>query len=262
VVAKGIGDVMAILIGIPTYDDTVKAGLTQAIMQEGQTPGCPPYTVAFKASSLLAFAHNSLLCTALNNRSQISHLLINHADVVPDPGYLKTLYDEMLMTGAGVVSVLMPLKDRKGLTSTALLPDYARADWAIRPRTYTRQRVTMSEAMTLPETFGAAEVAQVFGKPAEGAALLVNTGLMLIDVQQPWAEQAHFEINDAIDRNADGKFIADVEPEDWNFSRQLAVLGVKVVCTRKVKAIHVGRANFPNDAAWGEWQHDQNGGLG
>jgi len=251
---------MAILIGVPTYDDTVKVGLAQAIMQEGQEPGCPPYTVTFKQSSLLAFAHNGLLCTALNNRPQISHLLINHADVVPEPGYLKTLYDEMLRTEAGVVSVLLPLKDRKGLTSTAFLNDIAVSNWSERPRRYTRRRLTLHEAQTLPETFGVGEVAALFGERAERAVLLVNTGLMLIDVQQAWAEQAHFEINDAIDRNADGKFVADVEPEDWYFSRQLAMLGVKVVCMRKVKAMHVGRANFPNSEAWGEWQHDQNGG--
>jgi hypothetical protein len=260
VAAKTGGGLMAILIGVPTYDDSVKVGLAQAIMQEGQQPGCPPYTVTFKASSLLAFAHNSLLCIALNNRPTISHLLINHADIVPDPGYLKTLYDEMLRTGAGVVSVLMPLKDRKGLTSTALLPDFAAADWNSRPRTYTRRRVTLHEAMTLPETFGVNELAACFGQTAETAALLVNTGLMLIDVQQAWAERVHFEINDAIDRAEAGNFVADVEPEDWHFSRQLAQLGVKAVCTRKVKAIHVGRANFPNSEAWGEWQHDQNGG--
>lgn len=251
---------MAILIGIPTYDHMFMIGLHQAIVTEGQQPGTPPYKVAVKASSLLAFAHNALLCTALNNRPQISHLLINHADVVPETGYLRLMYEEMLRTDAGVVSAVIPIKDTKGLTSTALLPDVAGMEWTQQPRNYRRRRLTMHEVMTLPETFEACDVAQLFGEPAERAALLVNTGLMLIDVQQPWSEQIHFQINDAVYRDDKGKFVADVESEDWFFSRRLAQLGVKAVATRKVKVAHYGRAPYANDSAWGEWEHDQDGG--
>lgn len=250
---------MTILIGVPTYDDTIKAGLSSAIMTEGGRPGCPPYTVAYKASSLLAFAHNALLCLALNNRPAITHLLLNHADVIPEPGYIGTLYDEMQRTGAGVVSVVLPLKDTKGLTSTAFLPDIDTA-WLPGPRTYKRRRLTMHEAEQMPETFDVHDLAAAFESDASKPALLVNTGLMLIDVTQPWAECVHFEINDTINRNAQGLFIADVEPEDWHFSRQLAQLGVTVVATRKIKAKHVGRANFPNSGAWGDLEHDTDGG--
>jgi hypothetical protein len=251
---------MAILIGIPTYDHTLLAGLHQALSTEGQQPGCPPYKIAIKASSLLAFAHNALLCTALNNRPDISHLLINHADVVPEPGYLRLMYEEMLRKDAGVVSAVIPIKDNKGLTSTALLPD-GDTEWMQQPRSYKRRRMTMREVMTLPATFEARDVAQLFGADPDRAALLVNTGLMLIDVQQPWSERVYFQINDTVCQDERGKFVADVEPEDWFFSRQLARLGVKAVATRKVKVTHYGRAPFANDSAWGEWEHDRDGGA-
>jgi hypothetical protein len=250
---------VAILIGVPTYDHTLLAGLHQMLTTEGQQPGAPPYKVAIKASSLLAFAHNALLCTALNNRPAISHLLICHSDVVPDPGFLRVMYEEMLRTEAGVVSAVIPIKDSKGLTSTALLPEAAQAEWIRQPRRYKRRRLTMREVMTLPATFEARDVAQLFGEGPERAALLVNTGLMLIDLQ-PWSEQIYFQINDAVYCDERGKFVADVEPEDWFFSRQLAQLGVKAVATRKVKVAHYGRAPFANDSAWGDWEHDQDGG--
>jgi hypothetical protein len=250
---------MTILVGIPTYDEKIQVGLAGALLGEAHRSDCPHFTIAFKASSLLAFAHNALLCTALNNRSQgITHLLIIHSDVLPEPGFVKILLDEMSATGAGVCSGVLAIKDSNGLTSTALLPDLALAQQP-GPREYRRRRVTLRELDKLPETFNARDVAELFQEPGGSPVLLVNTGLMLIDVRQTWVETAHFNITDTIWQNDEGLYYADVEPEDWAFSRLAAEAGATVVATRKVKARHAGRMTFPNAGGWGEWDSDRAG---
>ena len=45
---------------------------------------------------------------------------------------------------------------------------------------------------------------------------------------------------------------AQVEPEDWYFSRLLHELGLKVGCTRKVRLTHRGPHEFTNADVWGQ----------
>jgi len=247
---------MTILIGVPTYDDTVKAAACGLLLSESRQPHCPPYTVAFKTASLLAYAHNALLCIALNNRPEITHLLIWHADVIPQPGFLAVLWEEMVRSQADVLGTVLAIKDGKGLTSTALLPDVTGEADPVGRREFRRQRLTLKEAASLPPTFDALDLQRVFEDQSTSPTLLVNTGLLLIDVRKPWIERCWFEINDAIFKRDDGLWYADVEPEDWHFSRLAAAAGARVCATQKVMAAHVGRANFPNTGAWGEWSHD------
>lgn len=248
---------MTTLIGIPTYDDTLRSGLAVSLLTEMSHPGCPRYTVACKQSSLLALAHNELLCLALNNRPDISHLLIIHSDILPDPGYIAQMHKDMKEARAGVLSAVIPIKDSKGLTSTALLPHIGGSDRQGR-REYRRRRLTLAEAPRLPDIFDVRDLQKLFDEDSSDAVLLVNTGMLLIDMRQPFVERVHFEINDAIFRNDDdGMYYADVEPEDWHFSRQLAEHGARVCVTRRVRLRHVGRMNFPNSGTWGEWQADQ-----
>jgi hypothetical protein len=245
-----------IMIGVPCYDERVHMQLANALLHELGEPLCPTFTVTFKASSLLAFCHNLLLCNALNARAQgVTHLLICHADVVPKPGFLKTLYEEMIFNGAGIMAGVLPIKDGNGLTSTALLEDAGQVKQR-GPRDFRRRRVTLKELEQLPETFAACDLAKLWGVTARKPVLLVNTGLLLIDVCQPFAELLNFQINDAVWRGDDGQFYPDVESEDWAFSRMAAELNVKVCATRKVQAYHVGRENFPNFGAWGKLDVD------
>jgi len=247
---------MTILIGIPTYDNKVESGLAVSLLSEMRYPGCPPYTVAFKQSSLLAYAHNELLCIARNNQPEITHLLLVHADILPDPGFLAQMFKDMAEAQADVLGVVIPIKDSKGLTSTALLPHLGDADKQGR-REYRRRRLTITECARLPDIFDVRDLQHVFGEASEDGVLLVNTGMLLINLAAPFVSQVHFEINDDIFTGEDGLAYADVEPEDWYFSRQAAAHGARLCVTRRVSLRHVGRANFPNQVAWGEWAHDQ-----
>lgn len=248
---------MTILVGIPTYDDTLRTGLALALLSEHR-PGCPAYTVVSKQASLLALAHNELLCIALNNRPEITHLLIVHSDILPEPGFIGQMFADLTEYKADALGCVIPIKDSKGLTSTALLPHIGSPEDPQGRYAFRRRRLTIREAAKLPDVFGVDDLKKLYGETASDAALLVNTGMLMIDVRQPVFEQAHFEINDEIFRKENGLFYADVEPEDWYFSRQLATLGARVMVTRRVGLRHAGRANFPNRGeAWGDWEFDR-----
>src|SRR4029077_19607237 len=47
-------------------------------------------------------------------------------------------------------------------------------------------------------------------------------------------------------------YFAQVEPEDWYFSRLCHELKLRIGATRKVKALHAGKRRFSNESPWGE----------
>lgn len=186
--------------------------------------------------SLLAHGHNLLWCWGLNERraGRCTHFAMQHSDVEPEPGWLDTLLAELDRTGADVIGVPVPLKDERGLTSTAV----AREDgdrWRV------KRRLTLTEVHALPETFDSSHV---------GGPLLLNTGLWVARLGD-WSERVWFTIRDEIGTDAAGEFVALVEPEDWFFSRRLHELGLGVRCTRKVRLRHRGPVGFTNARPWG-----------
>lgn len=181
-------------------------------------------------SSLLANAFNSCWVEALNRRerNEITHFLLLHDDVIPlDQNWLLNLHQEMETVGAKVLSVVLPIKSETGLSSSAL---ESKDHW--RPR-----RLTMTEIMAKPVTWTSPD-------------LLVNSGFLLVDFREPWVEKITWTINDR-NHKIDGKWVTDVEPEDWNFSRRCKSLGINVWVTRGIKAIHMGWKSWNNDKIWG-----------
>jgi GT2 family glycosyltransferase len=181
------------------------------------------------SGSLLAMGFNFLWARALEQRmtAGITHFLLLHADVVPlDPDWVDQLYGEMVTHQAQVLAAVVPLKDDRGLTSTAM---GGRGPF---------RRFSMTEIMALPETFTHPE-------------MLVNTGLLLVDLREAWVEQICFTIRDSIRKHADGTFTARCEPEDWDFSLQARRLGIPLWATRKIKLHHMGTFAYPNFGEWG-----------
>lgn len=190
--------------------------------------------------SLLAHVFNVLWAQMLLVKPQTDpdYFAMLHSDVVPEAGWVDTLVDELRRTGADLVSVVLPIKNLQGVTSTAI--DDPEDEWT------PLRRLTTTEVQRLPETFSAADC----GYP--GRALLVNTGCWVCDLHRPWVEEfPGFEIRDKIRRRPDGAPQAVCVPEDWNFSRWLHARGAKVLATRKVRAEHVGTHAFANDSVWG-----------
>lgn len=186
--------------------------------------------------SLLTWCFNSLWAMALNlkEESGLDYFLLWHADVKPvTEGWLETLIKELRDAEGDVISAIVPIKDARGLTSTARDSD------PFRPI-----RITQHEAVNiLPVSWTSEDV-------------LLNTGLMLVDFSKPWVYDVCFTMQDRIVRRGDGKFIADIEPEDWNFSRQLHRKGLKLVATRAVTVEHFGVGTWRSDQVWG-WETDR-----
>lgn len=195
-----------------------------------------------REGSLLAHNFNLLWCWALNEHraGRCDYFAMQHADVEPQDGWLDVLIDELDARRLDVLGVAVPIKDTRGVTSTALARDDGDT-WRV------HGRLTMSELHRLPETFTAADV----GRP-----LLLNTGLWVCRFGD-WCRKVKFTINDRITVRADGSFAPEVEPEDWYFSRLLNELGLAVGCTRKVRLSHRGEMAFVNDRPWGQNPFDR-----
>lgn len=195
------------------------------------------------ASALLARNFNQLWCAALNSRERerCSLFAMHHADIGAEPFWLDKLIVERERVGADILSVVIPIKDERGLTSTGYQCKKTHNVW----------RFTMREIMEFPVTFDAAAV----GKGEY--FLAVNTGLMVCDFSKPWVEEFHFEVRDRIRRDEAGKFKVATMPEDWSLSAWAQMRGLKVMATRCVGITHHGRASFPNDQAWGEWETEK-----
>lgn len=195
-------------------------------------------------SSLATGNFNQLWCWALNaaRKGRVDFFAMIHSDIEPGEFWLDSLIDELEGKNLDVLGVVAPIKDQRGLTSTAVAHESGDT-WRV------RNRLTMTEVYRLPETFTSEDV---------GGPLLINTGLWVCKFDMAWAPNVFFTVNDRImlDQKS-GDFIAQIEPEDWFFSRVLHELGLRVGCTRKVSLHHQGRTSFPTDRPWGTDQFDR-----
>jgi hypothetical protein len=227
-------------VAIPTYDGKVNAQSLPGIFHASEHASM---SLQINGGSLLALVFNRLWCQALNERkkSNLTHFAMHHADIEAPPGWLDSLLVEQQRVGADVLSVVIPIKDNRGITSTGIRD----------PEKGNVTRFTMKQIMEMPETFDISDT----GFP--GRWLMVNTGLWVCDFTRPWVEKVCFSILDATVQADDGTFKPQTLPEDWNFSGFCAREGLKVFATRKVPVTHHGNAGYDNQHAWGEWAYDR-----
>jgi hypothetical protein len=190
-------------------------------------------------SSLLAQCFNGLWCQALNAQAdgkQVDYFAMQHSDVEPCDGWLDILIDEMERKDLDVLGVAIPIKDNRGITSIAI--GEPGDNWRV------KCRLSLREIHSLPITFTSDDI---------GGQLLLNTGLWVCRFDPSWNTKVHFEINDRIVYDTQNKcYRAQVEPEDWFFSRLLHELGLRVGCTRLIPLTHRGQCAFTNKVAYGE----------
>jgi hypothetical protein len=186
-------------------------------------------------SSLLASGFNLLLVNALNrrDRNQADQFLLMHSDIVPldTQHWLDRLAAAKANAKAEVISAVVPIKDHRGVTSTAIDTT----------NIYAPRRLTIRECNRQPETF-------------THEKLLINTGMLLMDLRNDWVDKLCFTIGDAILITDQGKRLVGSTPEDWDVSRQLRSHGVKLWATKAVALNHVGRFAYPNAGEWGTEQ--------
>jgi hypothetical protein len=201
--------------------------------------------------SLLAMNFNGGWAAALNCKPRPDYFCMHHSDIgvgYDSAGWLDYMVDELERAGADVLSIVVPIKDARGLTSTGLL---RREDGK-----HEHRRVTMRELDALPDTFTGQDVAALFGDVDGEAILTVNTGLWIARFDRPWVEDVCFTIKDKIGRNPDGTFTAHAWPEDWNFSEWCYDKGLRVVANKKVPVGHRGGTVFSSRARWGKDEGD------
>jgi hypothetical protein len=136
----------SVFLAVPHYGDLVAEALPSLITASCRTD-TTRISLNTNGASLLAFNFNLLWCAALNQRQDkgLTHFAMHHADIQAEVGWLDQLIDEMAAVQADVLSVVVPIKDEKGLTSTGLQD----------PKTCKIRRLTMREIFTLPKTFTA-----------------------------------------------------------------------------------------------------------
>lgn len=200
---------------------------------------------ALSGMSALAYNFNTLWCIGLNGRQDpgFTHFCMIHSDIVPGGSWLLDLMNILEEQRADVVSVAVPIKDGQGIVSAGLDMGTADDPWR-------RRRLTMHELHRLPETFDHHDLARLWDAPTENA-LLFNTGLWLAKLGPAWPEQIRFTMQDRIEKCADGVFKPRMEPEDWDFSKQVHRMGLRAVCTRRVPVNHLGGLGYTNAAPWG-----------
>ena len=196
------------------------------------------------SSSLLAANFNGCWCYALNKQRSgegVDYFAMLHSDIGPDDFWLDTLIDELESKDLDILGTAVPIKDQRGMTSLAIDGDDT---W--RPRC----RLTVKEVARLPETFTSEDI---------GGRLLLNTGCWVCKFDPAWARQVRFTVNDRIVVNSDGRYMAEVEPEDWYFSRLCHELGLKVGATSKVPLMHRGEIDYSSRVVWGHDFDDEYG---
>jgi GT2 family glycosyltransferase len=229
-----------VYIGIPTYDGRVHKNLTTALQKASANRH--PKTTSILTCSLLPRAFNLLYAHALNERKNgTTHFCLLHDDVVPEPLWLDKMMEIMADQEADVLAAVIPIKDDKGLTSTALDLPVGEGDphWRVK-------RLTLSEIYSSYESTFTHE------------KILLNTGLMLVDLRKPWAEKVWFAFEDQIipDPKKSGDFMAVGISEDWFFSRKARELGAKLYATREISVTHTGSRDYSNSSAWGSLKED------
>lgn len=236
-----------VLIGLPTYNNQIDARLSLFLFN-ARTDNIQTL-VKTKQLSALCWSFNHFWADALNDKT-FDYFLLIHADIVPiaPQRWITKLIGEAERTHADLISVVSPLKNTDGLTSTALISNTHAVE----------RRLSMTEVHKLPETFGADEVAKLYGwQDDENKRLLINTGCMLADLRRNRAiwETMWFKTIDRVVKR-DGKFVATFVPEDWDFSEQAHANGLQVRATRAIELIHHGASDYYNNKVFGTKESD------
>lgn len=226
-----------VFIALPCYGDRIHASIVDSLMKSVKDPA-RVVRIMSNSFSILTRNFNSLYCQALNSRTDgVTHFCMIHDDIVINNMFwLDKMIDIMASSEADILSAIVPIKDKRGVTSTA-------QDLRSDDQPYRVKRYTMHELHKMPATFTADN-------------LLLNSGLMLVDIRKEWAEKVCFQFNDAITKGPQGTYYPVGLSEDWLYSIKARAFGAKLFATREISVHHVGQTRYPNDSAWGSLQED------
>lgn len=209
-------------LAVPSHNGQVHGDLLHAVINAMQKE---PVHFQHGQFSLLARNFNTFLCEAIAAQ-KYDYFCMLHADILPMGDWLTTMINIMGQTKADILSAVVPIKGNKnGATSTALMESDAMPP---RAKRYTLKEVIKMERDTWTHEH-----------------LVVNSGLMLVNLRAPWIGKVWFEIKDDVVIEK-GKAIPVTLSEDWLFSLRARAQGAKIYATKAVKLLHVGQHGFSN----------------
>ena len=203
--------------------------------------------------SLLTYNFNVLWCNMLNLRHthDIRWFCMLHTDIeIKTDNWLDVLIESAVKSKADILSIVSPIKDSRGLTSTALIDTETNC---------VVKRLVMKEVCLLPPVFDITDIKNILGIDTANKILGVNTGVMLVKVAD-WCESILFSQKDYIIKTTDTTghktFEAQTLSEDWLFSIDAHKLGVTVKACRNVHIKHYGNTGYNNYGSWGDLDAD------
>lgn len=234
-----------VLIGMPWDGKSVHLAAAKAFFHPCRKDSAIEFRLMDHGGCAVLMNHNAILSKAIDlyEAGEIDALAILHGDIGANTGWLDDLYAPMLEKGLDLIAASVPIKDDRGLTSTAV--DDMEDDYA--PR-----RLTQRQVAELPEVFTDSDI---------GGPILLNTGMMLLKFG-PWVltdpAPIHFEFVNCI-KKKDGVRFPWFKPDDWQLSRMCRKLGLKLACTKSIPLHHFGDKVYKSTETWG-WKEDwQNG---
>jgi hypothetical protein len=245
--------VATVFLGCPTHDGRILDGCANVFYRNAsQHHRVESFVATF---SLLTANCNILWAMALNlyEAKQVDWFALIHSDVQPEINWIDRLIAEADAHGADLMSAVIPIKNEKGLTSTAISDPNDDCGKFI--------RLTTSQVRhpSFPVTFdGETAVQGLRSLPANlriqapaGVRLLCNTGCMVCRLG-PWCDprKVYFDEVTRFER-INNQWKPFIRSEDWFFTGQAVAAGAKVMATTTLQVLHHGQTPFPNNQAWG-----------
>ena len=216
-----------ILLGYPTYNHQAYFG-SVATIQQAVLPGQGHTMIVRNGNnSILPHCFNMLWCRALNGTFDYFAML--HADVMPDPGWLTLLLDELNRVDADVVSAVIPIKDGTNLVSMGIgKTEDGRGKMV---KQFTLDQCPKEATFNFDSLPGDLR--------SLGDYLMINTGCWVCRMKRDWNTKVWFEV-ETWTECIDGLWKCGVLSEDWRFSEMLHQQGCSVYATTKLKLGHIG----------------------
>lgn len=259
----------AAFLGMPhrgrVHPESVTAALVGA--WKGEDHSAFTLTVHPHDNSLLAHCFNQCWCKMLSEEHRgWRYFAMLHSDIAPMLGWLEVLVEEMHAGGFDVMHAIVPIKDERGLTSTAIGHGTHARRWELK-----RRLTQMEVKVALPPTFGIEEVLDYadlkgFDPPHDDLCLLPNTGCMVVDLGSPaWQEFPGFKVEDQLvvvtpeglvevkegRPRPPGTVLPNTVSEDWNLGMWCWRQGLRVGATSKVTVRHGGDHWYDSCQVWG-----------
>src|SRR6266481_4658760 len=243
-----------VFLGCPTHDGRIHDGGAKFFYQNNSQQHTVEGAVA--TFSLITFNCNLLWAVALNRHEtgRADWFAMIHSDVEPEPFWIDKLIAEAERHQADIMTAVIPIKNEKGLTSTAIShpTDDCRAFF----------RMTMSQVRHpgFPATFDCEMALQALAALPDGlslvaprpANLLCNTGCMVCRLGGSWCDpnKVFFDETTSFQRIG-GQWTPIIRSEDWFFSARAVAHGAKIMATTNLKVLHHGATAYPSDKVWG-----------